>query len=63
MDVIVGQISSASGGQTQGIDQINQAIMRMDDVTRQNAALVEEAAASARSLQELSREPALRLAA
>jgi methyl-accepting chemotaxis protein len=56
VSTIIGEISSASSEQTQGIDQINQAIMGMDDVTQQNAALVEEAAASAQSLQELSRE-------
>ncbi|MFD0879514.1 hypothetical protein ACFQ2A_05725, partial [Variovorax dokdonensis] len=35
-----------------GIEQINQAITQMDQVTQQNAALVEEAAAAAASLQE-----------
>ncbi|MBO9514061.1 MAG: methyl-accepting chemotaxis protein, partial [Variovorax sp.] len=38
--------------QTSGIEQINQAITQMDQVTQQNAALVEEAAAAAASLQE-----------
>ncbi|MGO4396579.1 hypothetical protein AB4Z46_35060, partial [Variovorax sp. M-6] len=38
--------------QTSGIEQINQAITQMDQVTQQNAALVEEAAAAAGSLQE-----------
>jgi methyl-accepting chemotaxis protein len=56
VSTIIGEISTASGEQTQGIDQINQAIMGMDDVTQQNAALVEEAAAGAQSLQALSRE-------
>ncbi|MDM0037381.1 methyl-accepting chemotaxis protein, partial [Variovorax sp. J22P271] len=37
---------------TSGIEQINQAITQMDQVTQQNAALVEEAAAAAGSLQE-----------
>jgi methyl-accepting chemotaxis protein len=49
---IMGEIMSASQEQTQGIDQINQAISQMDQVTQQNAALVEEAAAAAASLQE-----------
>jgi len=49
---ILGEISSASQEQTQGIEQINQAITQMDQVTQQNAALVEEAAAAAGSLQE-----------
>jgi methyl-accepting chemotaxis protein len=53
---IIGEISAASAEQTQGIDQVNQAVIGMDDVTQQNAALVEEAAASAQSLQELAHE-------
>ncbi|MDM0236318.1 methyl-accepting chemotaxis protein, partial [Variovorax sp. J2R1-6] len=47
-----GEISAASHEQTQGIEQINQAITQMDQVTQQNAALVEEAAAAAASLQD-----------
>ncbi|SFG68984.1 Methyl-accepting chemotaxis protein (MCP) signalling domain-containing protein, partial [Variovorax sp. NFACC27] len=38
--------------QTSGIEQINQAITQMDQVTQQNAALVEEASAAAQSMQE-----------
>jgi uncharacterized phage infection (PIP) family protein YhgE len=49
---IMGEIAAASHGQTLGIEQINQAITQMDQVTQQNAALVEEAAAAAQSLQE-----------
>jgi methyl-accepting chemotaxis protein len=49
---IIGEITSASAEQTSGIEQINQAIMQMDQVTQQNAALVEEAAAAAASLQD-----------
>ena len=49
---IMGEITEASREQSQGIDQINQAITEMDNVTQQNAALVEEAAAAAGSLQE-----------
>jgi len=48
---IVGEISAASAEQSTGIEQINQAINQMDEVTQQNAALVEEAAAAAQSLQ------------
>ena len=48
---IVSDISEASREQTSGIDQVNQAIMQMDSGTQQNAALVEEAAAAAQSLQ------------
>jgi methyl-accepting chemotaxis protein len=49
---IMSEISSASGEQEAGIEQINQAIGAMDAVTQQNAALVEEAAAAAESLQD-----------
>ncbi|MDO8653012.1 MAG: methyl-accepting chemotaxis protein [Undibacterium sp.] len=49
---IMGEIMSASQEQTSGIEQINEAIMQMDDVTQQNSALVEEAAAAAGSLQQ-----------
>ena len=49
---IMSEISSATGEQTAGIEQINEAITQMDQVTQQNAALVEEAAAAAASLQD-----------
>jgi len=49
---IMGEISIASKEQTDGIQQVNQAINQMDEGTQQNAALVEEAAAAAASLQE-----------
>jgi methyl-accepting chemotaxis protein len=48
------EITAASHEQEAGIEQINQAIGEMDAVTQQNAALVEEAAAAAQSLQEQS---------
>jgi methyl-accepting chemotaxis protein len=48
----MGEITAASQEQTSGIEQINQAITQMDQVTQQNAALVEEASAAAQSLQE-----------
>ncbi len=48
---IMGEITAASQEQTNGIEQINQAVMQMDTVTQQNAALVEEAAATAQSMQ------------
>ncbi|PHV09239.1 hypothetical protein CSQ96_01745 [Janthinobacterium sp. BJB412] len=51
---IIGDITTASTEQTVGIEQINQAIAQMDQVTQQNAALVEEAAAAAAQLQEQS---------
>jgi len=49
---IMGEISAASSEQSAGIDQVNNAITSMDEVTQQNAALVEEAAAAAESLVE-----------
>ena len=51
---IMGEISTASHEQENGIEQINQAVSEMDAVTQQNAALVEEAAAAAQSLKEQS---------
>jgi methyl-accepting chemotaxis protein len=51
---IMAEISSASREQETGIEQINMAITEMDSVTQQNAALVEEAAAAAGSLEEQS---------
>lgn len=47
---VMGEISAAGSEQTAGIEQINQAVAQMDEVTQQNAALVEEAAAAAQSL-------------
>ena len=49
---IMAEITSASQEQSVGIDQVNEAITQMDHVTQQNAALVEQAAAAAASLQE-----------
>jgi methyl-accepting chemotaxis protein len=49
---IMAEITTASVEQTAGIEQINQAIVQMDDVTQQNAALVEEAAAASEAMQE-----------
>jgi methyl-accepting chemotaxis protein len=45
------EVTLASQDQTSGIDQVNQAVGQMDQVTQQNAALVEEAAAAAQSLE------------
>jgi methyl-accepting chemotaxis protein len=47
---IMGEIAADSVEQSAGIDQVNNAITSMDEVTQQNAALVEEAAAAAESL-------------
>jgi methyl-accepting chemotaxis protein len=49
---IMGEITSASVEQSQGIEQVNAAVTQMDEMTQQNAALVEEAAAAAESLQD-----------
>ena len=53
---IIGEIAAASNEQSAGIAQINDAIMKMDDVTQQNTALVEQAAAAAESLMEQAEE-------
>jgi len=51
---IMAEIAAASEEQTSGIEQVNQAIVQMDQATQQNAALVEEAAAAAESMQQQS---------
>ncbi|MFZ8990272.1 MAG: methyl-accepting chemotaxis protein, partial [Pseudohongiellaceae bacterium] len=51
---IVAEISSASEEQAAGIDEVNKAIIQMDEMTQQNAALVEQAAAASESLGEQS---------
>jgi len=53
---IMAEISAASSEQSGGIDQVNIALTQMDQVTQQNAALVEQAAAAAESLMEQSEE-------
>jgi methyl-accepting chemotaxis protein len=49
---IIREIAGASERQSYGIEQVNQAVMQMEEVTQQNAALVEQAAAAASSLEE-----------
>nr|WP_315215313.1 methyl-accepting chemotaxis protein [uncultured Duganella sp.] len=49
---VIGEIMSASQEQSEGIEQVNQAIISMDNVTQQNASLVEQAAAAAESLRD-----------
>ncbi|HDF2344217.1 TPA: Tar ligand binding domain-containing protein [Morganella morganii] len=49
---IMGEIASASDEQSRGIDQVGVAVVEMDRVTQQNAALVEQSAAAAGSLEE-----------
>ncbi|WP_248323402.1 methyl-accepting chemotaxis protein [Caballeronia sp. Sq4a] len=53
---IMGDIASASHEQSRGIEQVNQAISQMDEVTQQNAALVEEAAAAAGSMDSQAKQ-------
>ena len=53
---IMAEITAASQEQTAGIEQINGAVTQMDQVTQQNAALVEEASAAAQSLQQEAAE-------
>ncbi|WP_279636667.1 methyl-accepting chemotaxis protein [Paraburkholderia aromaticivorans] len=52
---IMGEIAAASEEQSRGIEQVNQAVTQMDHVTQQNAALVEQAAAAAQSLEDQGR--------
>ncbi|WP_349810657.1 methyl-accepting chemotaxis protein [Xanthomonas dyei] len=49
---IMGEISAASQEQSAGIEQVNLTVTQMDETTQQNAALVEEATAAARSMEE-----------
>jgi len=49
---IMAEISAASQEQSAGIEQVSQTIIQMDGTTQQNAALVEEASAAARSLEQ-----------
>ncbi len=53
---IMAEISAASREQSNGIDQVNTAVSQMDKITQQNAALVEEAAAAAKSMEEQTEE-------
>ncbi len=53
---IVGEIASASTEQTQGIEQVSTTITHMDQTTQQNAALVEEATAAARRMEQQARD-------
>jgi methyl-accepting chemotaxis protein len=52
---IMNDIAAASHEQSSGIEQVSRAITQMDEVTQQNAALVEQAAAAAESLEEQAR--------
>ncbi|HVO49029.1 MAG TPA: methyl-accepting chemotaxis protein [Steroidobacteraceae bacterium] len=52
---IVAEIAAASREQSSGIEQVNRAVMQMDEMTQQNAALVEEAAAASQSMADQAR--------
>jgi len=60
---IVGEITAAASEQSQGIGQVNVAVSQLDQMTQQNAALVEESAAAAGSLQEQAQRLALAVSA
>jgi methyl-accepting chemotaxis protein len=49
---VIERINAASAEQAQGITEVNKAVAQIDDVTQQNAALVEQAAGAAASLQD-----------
>ena len=53
---VVNEIAAASREQSTGLQEISHAIVQMDEVTQQNAALVEEAAAAAQSLQDQAQD-------
>ena len=52
---MMAEISASSLEQSTGIEQVNQAVVQMDEMTQQNAALVEQAASAAASLHEQTR--------
>jgi methyl-accepting chemotaxis protein I, serine sensor receptor len=52
VSAIMGEIATASAEQSEGIEQVNRAVSQMDEVSQQNAALVEQAAAAAASLDQ-----------
>ncbi|CAD7736367.1 hypothetical protein LMG31886_24080 [Xanthomonas hydrangeae] len=59
---IMGEIAAASQEQSSGIEQVNRTITQMDEATQQNAALVEEATAAARTMEEQAGQLALTVA-
>ncbi len=52
---VMGEISNSTREQSSGIGQVNEAVIKIDDITQQNAALVEEAAAAAGNLAQQTR--------
>jgi methyl-accepting chemotaxis protein len=59
---IVAEIAAASAEQSSGIDQVNKAVMQMDQMTQQNAALAEQASAASVSMREQAQEMSRRVA-
>ena len=55
VDAIIGDITTASREQASGIEEVNHAVSSLDETTQRNAALVEQSAAAAMSLQEQSK--------
>jgi len=53
---LVAEIAAASAEQSTGVDQVNQAVSALDEVTQQNAALVEEASAASRTALDVAEE-------
>jgi len=53
---IVAEIAAASREQSAGIEQVNRAVMQMDELTQQNAALVEQATAASQAMAEQARD-------
>jgi len=51
----VAEIAAASQEQSSGIEQVNKAVMQLDELTQQNAALVEEASAASQSMADQAR--------
>jgi len=60
---IIGEITAAASEQSEGIGQVNSAVTQLDQMTQQNAALVEESAAAAESLKEQAKRLAQVVAA
>jgi methyl-accepting chemotaxis protein len=52
---IISEITAASAEQSQGIGHVNESVVQLDQMTQQNAALVEQAAAAANSLEQQAR--------
>ena len=52
---IIAEIAAASQEQSAGIEQVNKAVMQLDEMTQQNAALVEQASAASEAMAEQAR--------